>query len=120
MSAAAVTAPAHPLVGLAAAIVRADPAVPVHDLYDAAGAELYDRMVHASGELAPALRELRAGGEPMGPVLDRACGWGRAALQLARRGHAVVGVDLSEAMLARYRPRLAGEPDDVTGRTTLH
>jgi SAM-dependent methyltransferase len=118
-------APPRPLVGLAAAIVRADPGVPVHDLYDDAGAELYDRMVHASAELAPVLHELhdlheRRGPVPAAPVLDLACGSGRVGLQLARRGHAVVGVDLSEAMLARYRGRLAREPGDVVGRTTLH
>ena len=36
-----------------------------------------------------------------GAVLDLACGTGRHAIDLARRGYEVVGVDLSLAMLAR-------------------
>jgi len=41
-------------------------------------------------------------------VLDAACGTGRHAAHLAAAGHPVVGVDASEAMLARARRRLPG------------
>lgn len=41
-----------------------------------------------------------------GPVLDLACGTGRLTLPLLRDGHAVVGVDLSAAMLARAAARV--------------
>jgi len=36
-------------------------------------------------------------------ILDVGCGSGRHALELARRGYAVVGIDLSESMLAQGR-----------------
>jgi SAM-dependent methyltransferase len=40
-------------------------------------------------------------------VLEPACGSGRLAVELARRGHDVTGFDLNEAMLARARSRVA-------------
>ncbi len=47
-----------------------------------------------------------------GRALDAACGTGAVAQQLVARGHDVVGIDLSEAMLARAVPEarfLAGD-----------
>jgi SAM-dependent methyltransferase len=51
-----------------------------------------------------------------GPLLELACGTGRLLLPLARAGHLVTGVDVSPAMLARARARLAeaGLADRVT------
>ncbi len=43
-------------------------------------------------------------------VLDLACGFGRHSLELARRGHSVVGVDITSDYIAEAR-RLAGESD---------
>jgi SAM-dependent methyltransferase len=43
---------------------------------------------------------------PRGIVLDAACGTGRHAAYLARRGHQVIGVDRSAAMLAKAREKL--------------
>jgi len=43
-------------------------------------------------------------------VLDLACGHGRIARALARRGASVVGMDLSEALLERARTAEAAEP----------
>ena len=40
-------------------------------------------------------------------ILDIGCGTGRHALELARRGYAVVGVDLSESLLKRAREKAA-------------
>jgi SAM-dependent methyltransferase len=40
-------------------------------------------------------------------VLDAACGTGSVSLELARQGYAVVGVDLSEDMIAQARARAA-------------
>ena len=44
---------------------------------------------------------------PRGAALDAACGTGRYAQQLAQRGHAVIGVDSSAAMLAIARRAVA-------------
>jgi SAM-dependent methyltransferase len=38
-----------------------------------------------------------------GSVLDAGCGTGRVAIELSRRGHPVVGLDVDEAMLAAAR-----------------
>jgi ubiquinone/menaquinone biosynthesis C-methylase UbiE len=43
---------------------------------------------------------------PAGAVLDAACGTGRHGVELAQRGHRVIGVDRSAAMLARARAKL--------------
>ena len=51
-----------------------------------------------------ALRELFIALRP-GYALDAACGTGRHALTLEQLGHGVVGVDASEAMLARAREK---------------
>jgi SAM-dependent methyltransferase len=45
---------------------------------------------------------------PPGTVLDAACGTGRYAVYLAGRGHEVIGVDQSTAMLDRARAKLPG------------
>ena len=38
-----------------------------------------------------------------GSVLDAGCGTGRVAIELSRRGHPVVGIDVDEAMLESAR-----------------
>jgi SAM-dependent methyltransferase len=43
---------------------------------------------------------------PASVVLDAACGTGRYSQYLAERGHRVIGVDCSQAMLARAREKL--------------
>ncbi len=40
-----------------------------------------------------------------GSVLDAGCGTGRVAIELSRRGHPVVGVDIDPAMLATARTK---------------
>ena len=47
-------------------------------------------------------------------VLDAGCGTGRVAIELSRRGHAVVGVDLDEPH-ARGGPRQSARPHMGTG-----
>ena len=44
-----------------------------------------------------------------GPVLELGCGTGRVALHLARRGHAVVGIDSDPELIAELRERAAAE-----------
>jgi SAM-dependent methyltransferase len=65
----------------------------------------------------PLWRELA--GERGGPVLDLGAGTGRVALDLARRGHAVVALDLEARFLAALRERAAREaaPAPATGET---
>ena len=46
-------------------------------------------------------------------VLDAGCGSGRVALELARRGVEVVGVDTHRSMLATARARSASGPEGV-------
>ena len=53
----------------------------------------------------PVVAEYLAGREP-GVALDAACGTGRFAEFLARRGHRVIGVDSSPDMLAYARQRV--------------
>jgi len=53
----------------------------------------------------PVVAEYLSGREP-GVALDAACGTGRFAEFLARRGHRVVGVDSSPDMLAHARRRV--------------
>ena len=51
--------------------------------------------------------------EAGGPVLDVACGTGRVAIDLAREGIAVHGVDVSPHMVARAREKLQAETREV-------
>ena len=80
-------------------------------------AELYDAVYADCADIAfwqtvvPAVNA--------GPLLELGCGTGRVLLPLARTGHEVVGIDLSEPMLARGRTKLKEEPPVVRGRVTL-
>nr|WP_240929844.1 methyltransferase domain-containing protein [Streptomyces coryli] len=56
---------------------------------------------------------------PPRTVLDIGCGQGTQALALARRGHAVTGLDTSSRLLADFRAALAEEPAEVRGRVRL-
>ncbi|WP_420444673.1 class I SAM-dependent methyltransferase [Candidatus Poriferisodalis sp.] len=47
---------------------------------------------------------------PGGSVLDAGCGTGRVAIELARRGHDVVGIDLDPAMLDLARDKAPDKP----------
>ena len=54
----------------------------------------------------PLWRELALGAG--GPVLEVGCGTGRVALDLARHGHHVLGVDIEPAFVEALRERAAG------------
>jgi ubiquinone/menaquinone biosynthesis C-methylase UbiE len=64
--------------------------------YDAENADMTDDLGLYS-ELA---------GETGDPILDVGCGTGRVMLHLAQQGYRVVGIDYSEAMLARGQRKL--------------
>ena len=53
------------------------------------------------------LREVAVGGT--GRVLDAGCGTGRVALELARRGHEVTGIDVDPSMLDEARAQAVDE-----------
>ncbi|WP_103351010.1 class I SAM-dependent methyltransferase [Amycolatopsis sp. CA-128772] len=67
----------------------------------------YDRPNPAFDLDEPVVEEI-VGALPVGVALDAACGTGRYAGLLARRGHRVIGVDGSPDMLARARTRVPG------------
>jgi SAM-dependent methyltransferase len=60
-----------------------------------------------------------AASESGGPVLEVGCGTGRVLIPTARAGIEIVGLDLSRAMLAICRQKLAEEPADVSARASL-
>jgi SAM-dependent methyltransferase len=77
------------------------------DFYEAFAPDLYgDPPTAALLSLTGDVSNLR--------LLDLACGHGRMARELARRGADVVGVDLSEALLARARDREQELPLGIT------
>ena len=79
------------------------------ELYDAVYADCADIAFWQA--VAPAVSD--------GPLLELGCGTGRVLLPLARAGHEMVGIDLSESMLALGRTKLQVEPPEVRDRVTL-
>ena len=54
-----------------------------------------------------------------GPILELGCGTGRILIPAAAGGCSVVGLDLSEYMLAQCREKLQRQPQEVQGRVGL-
>jgi SAM-dependent methyltransferase len=82
--------------------------------YDARFAAMTAAGVDVHGEAAFCADRTPAGGR----ILDAGCGTGRVAIELARRGFDVVGVDADPSMLARARsiaPQLRWIPADLAG-----
>jgi SAM-dependent methyltransferase len=79
----------------------------IADFYDAtAGQAVTDQATATLLELAGDVRGKR--------LLDVACGQGRVARELARRGAQVTGLDISAAMLDKARASEAREPLGIT------
>ncbi len=66
----------------------------------------YDKESFTQGTLGECdFIEKEIAGRKTARILDIGCGTGRHAIELARRGHTVVGVDLSESQLQRAREK---------------
>ena len=82
-------------------------------------AEFYDHVVPYRDRLDIAFF-VELAREVGGPVLEVASGTGRVLIPTARAGIEIVGVDISERMLAVCRSRLNAEPPEVRSRVELH
>jgi len=106
-----------------------DPTVPTGATYDRGWQEMAAQGKDIHGEVAFLQRRLGPPGRTEGPgssasrgdpkkILDAGCGTGRVAIELARRGYDVVGVDLDPRMLAEARkkaPDLRWIESDLSG-----
>jgi SAM-dependent methyltransferase len=82
------------------------------DLADHMGAA-YDRYAHTKGTVQEVDHVVAAlGMQPGERILDVGCGTGRHALELARRGIDVHGVDISERFIDIARSRASDERSD--------
>lgn len=83
-----------------------DSDAPRGDEYDARWARLASsgETIHGEADLVDGLLRGTGGGR----VLDAGCGTGRVAVELARRGHSVVGVDADAGMLDAAHTKSAG------------
>jgi SAM-dependent methyltransferase len=72
--------------------------------------EKYDKEVYTRGTIGECdFIESEIGHDRKVKILDIGCGTGRHALELTRRGYAVVGVDLSESQLRRAREKAGAQ-----------
>ena len=89
-----------------------------HTAYETAEfAEVYD-AIYAGREDARFWRTMAVAAAGR-PILELGCGTGRALLPVARDGHEVTGIDLSERMLDVCRAKLLREPQAVRDRVRL-
>lgn len=89
-------------------LLRAPDAPPWYEALFENCAEGYDREPFTQGTAGECdFIEAELGQDRSRRILDVGCGTGRHAIELARRGYAVEGVDLSEAQLARARAKAA-------------
>src|SRR4051812_24275796 len=81
-----------------------DTDAPRGDSYDQRWTQLAEsgESIHGEADFVEILLERTSGRR----VLDAGCGTGRVAIELARRGHSVVGVDADLDMLATARTKV--------------
>jgi len=78
-------------------------------------AEKYDQEIFTQGTVAEVdFIESEIGYNRSLKILDIGCGTGRHAIELARRGYSVIGLDLSDSQLARARTKAAEAGVKVT------
>lgn len=71
-------------------------------------AETYDKESFTQGTIGECdFIEAEIGGDRSVPILDIGCGTGRHAIELARRGYKITGVDLSPSQIERARAKAA-------------
>ena len=81
--------------------------------------------IHGEADWIDAVLTAEGRGEGVA-ILDAGCGTGRVAIELDRRGHQVIGVDLDEPMLAEAQAKAPGiqwvlaDLLDVHDDATLH
>ena len=81
-------------------------------------ADLYDHTIHyaARPDIGFYLDQAKS---TTGPILELGCGTGRVLTPLAEAGRTIVGLDVSEHMLAKCREKLRNLPRDVQERVQL-
>jgi SAM-dependent methyltransferase len=80
-------------------------------------ARAYDEQPFTQGTVGEVdFFEREIGGDRSARILDLGCGTGRHAVELARRGYQVVGIDLSPGQLARAREKAADAGVEVDFR----
>jgi SAM-dependent methyltransferase len=87
--------------------------------YDTIFPENFDRITEYQGIAFDIERYREIVKESGGPVLELCCGTGRVAIPLAREGYDVTGVDISPAMLQKFKNALEKEEPAVNNRITL-
>jgi len=86
--------------------------------YEAFVAEYYDYLPPVTGRQDVEFFRQKAD-EQGDPILELGCGTGRILVPLAKAGHRVVGLDLSEAMLNQCRKKLQSESPEAGERVQL-
>jgi SAM-dependent methyltransferase len=87
--------------------------------FDTLFPENFDHTTEFQGLTFDLERYQEIAAEQGGPILELGCGTGRVAIPLARQGFKVTGVDISQAMLMRFRRALDLESQEVAQQITL-
>ena len=86
-------------------------------MYDGLGADFYDHYTPGmSGDVRFYVEEAQKAG---GPILELACGTGRATIPIAQAGLNIVGVDLSGDMLSIARDKISTLSQETQSRIQL-
>ena len=54
-----------------------------------------------------------------GSILELGCGTGRVSIELAKAGHNITGLDLSQKMLEVYRDKITALPNEIQNRINI-